>query len=243
LTKIILPASQSANSFNFSAPAKPKATIIEVSKADTIDHLVHLIRTTLQLPSDASLRYHKLPIKTTDSIYAEMTPSDFTQLIPGRGYRLDIPEQPSPMTDATTLGQIGILESYLGIAVETKSENESWPLDSLSALPAITTSPTSMTNGGRTLGSPPGTLLLRSKSQDRPSFDDDNDDTAAKVYGPSLPGAYPRHLGSTFRSQSAERYGERSKISFNSRFASQSDRVRGTTGLNNLGSIHHTKLT
>lgn len=220
-------------------PSKPKAITIQVSKADTIDHLVPLIRTTLQFPEDGQLRYYKFPIKKTDPISIEMTPSNIGKFIPNREDALDIPEQSSSTNDSRTLGEIGIVEDFLGIAVEQKSEDGSWPMDSLASTtpPTSNTSSFPMTNGGgRTLGSPPGTLVLRRRSYDRTSIDDDDDDTSAKVYGPTLPGAYPRHLGPTFRSQSAERYGERSKTSFNSRFAtSQSERVRGTTGLNNLG--------
>jgi hypothetical protein len=51
-----------------------------------------------------------------------------------------------------------------------------------------------------------------------------------------LPGAYPRSPTGV-RSSSAERFGERKVGSFNARFmqSAKEERVKGTTGLNNLG--------
>lgn len=250
LTQIAPPPSQSATMFNFSTPVKRTAPIIRISKADPVADLERQIRVFLNLPSDCLIRCYKFAATKNDFLTIEMPTSSIIRLIPDREDTLDIPEKPSLADDSKTVGEIGIVEPYIGIAVEYKSEEDgSWPLDTeptSSSGPASSSTSEMPPAGGRTLGSTPGVLTLRSRSQDRPSFDDDEDSGLGRlnghvVSGPVLPGSYPRHLTNSTafnRSASAERYGERSKTSFNSRFASQSStRVRGTTGLNNLG-IH-----
>jgi hypothetical protein len=178
-----------------------------------------------------------------------MTPSKLTTkraltLIPDREDCLDF------SLKSQTVGQIGIVEPYLGIAVERKLGSV-FPMDQELSLSdqSSTQSSSLLANGGRTLGANPNSFTALSHR--RPSTENqifDSDDESAPlgklngkpISGPVLPGAYPRTSSLNSLSQSSgERFSERYRTGFNTRFTEsppKEERVRGTTGLNNLGS-------
>lgn len=152
-----------------------------------------------------------------------------------------------------TVGEIGIVEPYLGIAVEWKQLGGTWPMDETiqSEPPSKDEGSTDVQQGGgRKLGSSPTAMLpfsslnrRRRSSAGNNVLGSDEDSpplgtlNGKALMGPVLPGSYPRALSPVQRSSSAERYGERNKVSFNSRIKilPKVERVRGTIGLNNLG--------
>ena len=157
-----------------------------------------------------------------------------------------------------TVGDLGIVEPFLGLAIEHRLNDAPFPTDIPipSSPPTITTTtnPSFTSPGGRTLGAAPTTFtpLNRPRSSSprhtqtlNLGSSDDEDLGASRgnkgkevvVAGTGmLPGAYPRSPTGV-RSSSAERFGERKMGSFNARFTqpAKEDRVKGTTGLNNLG--------
>jgi hypothetical protein len=228
----------------------PKATSIQVSKSDTIDTLDSMIRSALSLSSSGEIRCYKFPIKRSDNLLSQMTPPQITKLLPDRDDHLDFQNK------FKSVGEVGIVESYVALAVEWKAEEGTWPMDEdtsssgQSSVQGTSSSDLSYSNGGggRTLGAAPNpfTALNRPRrhSNDKSVLDSEDEGSAygrqgGQLIGPTLPGSYPRTTSPTqfLRSSSTERYGERYKSSFNSRFIStaKEERVRGTTGLNNLG--------
>jgi hypothetical protein len=221
-------------------------TSIIVSKADSLDTLESKIRDSLSLLPTGFIRCYKFPVNRTDSILSKVTTKKATTLIPDRGNSLDF------SLKSRTIGQIGIVEPYLGIVVEWKQIGSNFPMDlELSSDQSSAQDSSSIfANGGRTLGGIPNSftaLSHRRPSTDNHIFDSD-DETAPlgklngkPISGPVLPGSYPRtsQLNSYLRSSSGERFGERYKTPFNTRFieSPKEERVRGTTGLNNLGSL------
>lgn len=257
LTKIVPPPTMSNKVFDFAAAPTfnniPKATSIHVSKSDTIDTLDSMIRSALSLSSSGEIRCYKFPIKRSDNLLSQMTPPQISRLLPDRDDHLDL------LNKFKSVGEIGIVESYVAIAVEWKADDGTWPMDEdtsssgQSSVQGTSSSDVSYSNGGgRTLGAAPNSFTAlnrpRRQSNDKSVFDSEDEGSSygrqgGQLIGPTLPGSYPRTTSPTqlLRSSSSERYGERYKTSFNSRFmsAAKQERVRGTTGLNNLGiSLH-----
>lgn len=162
-----------------------------------------------------------------------------------------------------TVGEVGIVEPYVGLAVEWKGLGNSWPMDERKLLEQSSTHENSDGPvGGRTLGGIPGSSFTalntsRGRTMDKSLFESDDDSSplgrlnGQVVFGPVLPSSFSRTSPTLLlRSSSAERSSDRFKTPFNARFSSQppkDDRVRGTTGLNNLGTplpaLHRQKLT
>jgi len=277
ITQITSSKPMTSLSFNFSGGSSSslhtvKATSITLSKADPVSLLKEKIRDLLHLPSSSEIRCYKFLPSRSEYIASEMTAQQVLKVIVDKeDSLLDL------STEDATIGEIGIVEPYVGIAAEYKSITGQFPMDqepspsaSESSIQGTTTTNSSSsamssdvpTGVGRTLGASPNAFTALNKRtpdrQDKSIFDVDDEENAGLgkingqvVMGPSLPGAYPKTspVNSTssnsayLRSSSEERYGERNRNSFNSRFASGSvqvhekERVRGTTGLNNLG-IH-----
>jgi hypothetical protein len=229
----------------------PKADSIRVSKSETIDTLDSLIRSALSLPSAGEIRCYKFAIRRSDNLLSQMTPPQITRLLPDRDDYLDFDNK------FKSVGEIGIVEPYLAVAVEWRATGAPWPMDEdtsssdQSSAQGASSSDVGYTNGvGRTLGAAPNSFTAlnrpRRQSNDKSIFDSEDEGSSygkqnGQLIGPTLPGAYPRTVSPTqyLRSSSSERYGERYKSTFNSRFnpAPKEQRVRGTTGLNNLGTF------
>jgi hypothetical protein len=157
-----------------------------------------------------------------------------------------------------TVGDLGIVEPFLGLAIEHRLDDTTpFPTDiPIPSSPPTTTTinPSFISPGGRTLGAAPTTFtpLNRPRSSsprhtqtlNLGSSDDEDLGGARGNKGKEvvmagtgmLPGTYPRSPTGV-RSSSAERFGERKMGSFNARFTqpAKEERVKGTTGLNNLG--------
>jgi hypothetical protein len=246
LTKIIPP--MTTQIFDFSAPTISPAKSIVVSKADTVESFEAKIRAHLDLLSASQIRCFKFPVQRTDNIGSEMNTSKAVRMFPDQNDSLDF------SVKSRTVGEIGIVEPYVGIAVEWKESGNTWPMEeaSSSSEQSSVQDVAFPPGGGRTLGSAPNSFTAlnrpRRSSNEKSLFESDDDDSplgkinGQAISGPVLPGSYPRTVSPTnsyIRSSSAERYSDRYKT-FNSRFSSQppkEDRIRGTTGLNNLGSV------
>jgi Ubiquitin carboxyl-terminal hydrolase len=244
LTKLTMPPNQSAALFDFSPRTIPEAPIIQVSKADTVDHLRSLIYAALDVPKEGEIRCYKLSITKSDSIRSEMTTHQVVQYIQDRENAFPLPE-----SSASFITELGIVESYLGLAVEHKPPNDAWPLtdeafvsDRSSAQDSSTSDAPSSTSsvdlsGGRTLGSSPSGVLTLRRAADRSVLDSDEEGSLGKVNGlpvagPSLPVSFakrspPPAIGTSRYVRSA----------LTSRFALENILVRGTTGLTNLGTL------
>lgn len=223
------------------------ATSITVSKADTVGSLEFKLRHTLSL-SLGEIRCYKVPLKRKDSPPSKFKVHEVNRLIPDRTDTLDFSD-PNRM-----VGEIGIVEPCLGIAVEWKGFGGTWPMDE----PVSSSGSSSKDEGsvdvdisgaGHRLGSSP--MAMPPFNRRRRSSSEKNvlgsDDEAAPLgtlngktlLGPVMPGSYPRAISPVQRPSSADRYGERNKISFNSRInvPPKVERVPGTIGLNNLGML------
>lgn len=237
-----------SSAFNFSAGSSSDTVSITVSKSDTLDILDSKIRRALSLLSTGDIRCYRFPVARLGTVRSELTPAQAAALLS------DPPESLDFSLKSQTVGEIGIVQPYLGLAVEWKQLGGTWPMDELNS--ERSSGPIDMPRAGRTLGAEPNSLSQlqlslthqRRVSDDKSPFDDSDDDpplgkiNGQAVLGPVLPGSYPRDSppNSVLRSSSAERFVERYKPSFNSRFSIQSpkeERVLGTTGLNNLGTL------
>jgi hypothetical protein len=255
LTKIISKKPQTTLLFDFSTPKPPPpATSIVISKSDTLNTLSTKIRRHLSMLQIGQIRCYKFTVKRTDVI-----PSEISVL---KASKMELQEPLEFTLLSKTVGEIGIVEPFIGIAVEWKSFTSSFPMDeeiisassssSSSSSSEFSNRPATEMVSGYTLGAMPNSQFtaLNSRGRQKALFDvtddDDNDPPPSLgringqiVSGPLLPGSWPRTSPPNFRSSSVDgRAGERIKTSFNSRFSSQppkEDRVRGTTGLNNLG--------
>ena len=253
LTKIIPKKPQTTLLFDFSP--SPPATSIVISKSTTVNTLITKIKDHLSILSTGQLRCYKFPIKRTDNIRSEITALKASKM------ELQDPLELNLLL-SKTVGEIGIVEPFIGIAVESKSGINTFPMDEETISTSSSTSSSSSSEfpsrpvtemvSGYTLGATPNSQFtsLNSRGRAKALFDltddDDNDSTSPLgringkvVSGPVLPGSWPRTSPPNFRSSSLDgRTGERFKTSFNSRFSSQppkEERVQGTTGLNNLG--------
>ena len=221
-----------------------QATSIIVSKSDTFFTLDSKIRTHLGFLSAGSIRCYKFPCKRGDNVLSEWTTRKAFQEIPDRDDILEFDSK------SKTVGEMGIVEPYVGVAVEWKGLGNSWPMDE--EMPSEQSSTHELSDvpvGGRTLGGIPGSAFTalntsRGRTMEKSLFDSDDDSSplgrlnGKVIFGPVLPGSYSRPSSTLFlRSSSAERATDRFKTSFNGRFSQppKEDRVRGTIGLNNLG--------
>jgi len=173
---------------------------------------------------------------------------------------------PSSETEKSslTVAEWGIVEPYGGLAIEFRMSHETPFATDISPAPSPQSATTATTTSlltqavaqGRTLGSAPSfTPLNRPRSSsprtthDLPIQESDEESAEGGVArgtttGMMLPGAYPRSP-TVVRSNSAERWNERKigtagTTAFSARFAAppaKEERVRGTTGLNNLGTL------
>ena len=244
--------------FDFSAKSGPQATSIVVSKADTLDRLESKIRSTLGLSLEGQIRCYKYPVKRSDFISWEIDTKFVSRMVLDRDDLIDFTLR------SRTVGEVGIVEPYVAIAVEWKALGGSWPMDDESSSSSeessiqgasTSTDMVPMNSGGRTLGASPNSftaLNYRGRFSNEKARGDSDDEyplgtlNGQPVSGPVLPGSYPRTSppNSFLRSSSTDRFGERYKTSFNSRLNQQpsytrEERARGTTGLNNLGNPKH----
>ena len=247
LTKIVPAKPLSSQVFDFSPMPVSRATSIIVSKSDTLSTLDSKIRTHLGFLPAGSIRCYKFPCKRGDNVVSEWSTRKAFQEIPDRDDVLlfDLKSK--------TVGEVGIVEPYVGMAVEWKGLGNSWPMDE--EMPSEQSSTHELSDvrvGGRTLGGIPGSSFTalntpRGRTMEKSLFESDDDSSplgrlnGKVILGPVLPGSYSRTSASLFlRSSSAERSSERFKTPFNTRFSSQppkEDRIRGTAGLNNLGTF------
>jgi hypothetical protein len=224
--------------FDFSPRQTPRATAIVVSKADAIDSLEVQIRKHFSIPDNYDLRCYKFPY--TESVSEELSPREAIQIIPERDDPLDI------SIKSRTIGEIGLVEPTIGIAVEHKPHDGRWLLEDDTSSDSSVQAPSSSDGPiGRTLGASPNSFTALNRRGSVKSIDDSEDEAplgminGKPIAGPvAIPGTYPTSISprqSIVRTSTD--YGERYKSSFNSRFAQppKEDRVRGTTGLNNLG--------
>jgi ubiquitin carboxyl-terminal hydrolase 4/11/15 len=166
---------------------------------------------------------------------AEIPTNEAAKLISDPDFPLDL------SIKSQTVGEIGLVEPLIGIAIEHKENDASWPMDDTPRQDPGQPQSSPEFPTGRTLGASPNsfTTLNRRPSQDEPSLGTIN---GKPIAGP-IPGSYPTTRPSFFRatSPSSERY----KSTFNARFAPppKEDRVRGITGLNNLGKTPPNLLT
>jgi hypothetical protein len=221
-----------------------------VSKADNITSLEDKIRNHLSLPITTDFRAYRLsktdlsdmpndlPISSARDFIDDVTPLDFS-------------------VKSRTIGEIGLVDATIGIAIDPQTNDGKWLLedDMLNEKDVVS----SDVQGGRTLGAPPnsftalnrrtnGSNLLQinganvlerniASGTNRRNVLEESDEEGGigmlngkVIAGPPLPGAYPVK---TYRSETAGRG------SFNARFApppkEETQRVRGITGLNNLG--------
>jgi hypothetical protein len=218
-----------------------------VSKSDTLFTLDAKIRSHLGFLFAGSIRCYKFPCKRGDSVHSEWSTRKAFQEIPDRDDILEFDLK------SKTVGEVGIVEPYIGIAVEWKGLGNSWPMDEETLSEQSSThDPSDVPVGGRTLGGIPGSSFTalntsRGRTIEKSLFESDDDDLSSQlgringqvVFGPVLPNSYTRTSTTLLlRSSSADRSTERFKTPFNARFSSQTpkdDRIRGTTGLNNLG--------
>jgi Ubiquitin carboxyl-terminal hydrolase len=242
----LTPSKQTSQIFDFSISPRqtPKATAIVVSKADSISSLEVKIRKHLPLPLTSDLRAYRLsntalgdipgdiPITSAKDFIDDVTPLDFS-------------------LKSRTIGEIGLVEPTIGIAIDPHT-NEKWLLeDEMSTEKGVVMSDV---QGGRTLGAQPnsftalnrrsnGTNILQINGANvlekngRNVLEESDEEggigmlNGKVIAGPPLPGSYPVKA---YRSETPVGRG-----SFNARFAplpkEETPRVRGITGLNNLG--------
>ena len=249
LTKIT-PPKQTPTSLEFDfivGMRLPKAKSIIVSKNDSLASFDERVRDQLGLPTTGQIRCYKFPLTRDTNILSETTVTEISSIISDKDDYLDFSIR------ERTVGEAGIVEPYGGIAVEWKGINGTFPMDE-----DTTTSPESSIHGGtssdivypsgRTLGASPNPFMMTASSRrfssEKSTLDDDDDSSSASgkiLSGPVIAGTYPRSPQSYLRSSSAERYEERYKTGFNSRFSNITTQAlkeniqRGTLGLNNLG--------
>jgi len=262
LSKISASKPQSVHLFSFGTQPAP-ARGINVSKSDSMAHLMHLIRSTLDIPVTATdFRAYKIPLSRRDKFNAEIT----VQQLLEKTTKEQVLELPLKDEETRTVGELGIVEPFIGFAVEYRvSSDTPFPTDIpiTSSSPVTTPTRPTFASQGRTLGAAPSTFTslnrprsssprtTHEKTINLAGSSEDEDDTRpvgisgrtsngkeASTVGMMLPGAYPRSPTGV-RSSSAERYGDRNKGagSFSARFTqpAKEERIKGTTGLNNLG--------
>ena len=247
VSQIVPPPSVSVTVFNFGGGVRinPPARSMTISKADTVATLETNLRNHLSLKATGQIRCYKIKLTRKDNPPQRFKVSEVLRFIPDKDDQLDL------TVKTRTVGEIGIVEPYLGIAVEWKEMGDTWPMDFKH--PVIEqaskdegSADAHTSEKGHTLGASPLKMLPFSRrrlSDEKNIFESDDESPRSvtlhsrAVLGPALPGSYPRSLSPIQRSSSAERYGERNKISFNSRVSNvhRVERIRGTTGLSNLG--------
>ena len=123
LIKIIPPKPLSSRSFEFSPIPVSQATSIVVSKSDTLFLLDSKIRIHLGLSPAGSIRCYKFPCGRGDHILSEWTTRKALEEIPDCDDVLEFD------SGSKTVGEIGIVAPYVGIAVEWKGLGNSWPME------------------------------------------------------------------------------------------------------------------
>lgn len=254
VSQIVPPPSVSVTVFNFGGGIRtnPLARSITISKADTVDNLETSLRNHLSLKTTGQIRCYKIKLTRKDAPPERFKVSEVLRFIPDKDDKLDFTFK------SRTVGEIGIVEPYLGIAVEWKELGDTWPMDLKhpvieQASKDEDSADAHTSEKGHTLGASPLKMLpfgRRRLSHEQNIFGSDDESPqlgtlhGRAVLGPLLPGSYPRSLSPIQRSSSAERYGERNKVSFNSRVSSvhRAERISGTTGLNNLGWLLNFKV-
>jgi hypothetical protein len=205
------------------------------------------LREHLSLKPTGLIRCYKIKLTRKDTPPERFKVNEVLRFIPNKDDTLDF------TTKTKTVGEIGIVEPYLGIAVEWKELGDTWPMDikhsvSETASKEDSSAEAEILEKGHKLGASPTRMMpfnRRRLSDEKNVFGSDDESPhlgtshGRSVLRPLLPGPYPRSLSPVQRSSSAERYGERNRVSFNSRVSNtpRIERVGGTTGLNNLGSI------
>jgi len=266
LTKITRPTIQSQQTFSFYTPYPQPSPTLSLSKSAPVSDLDNKVRDMYDLPG-VEIRYFRFDLVGGRDVTRDTSPAKVRRLIdvdapldtslltrtlgeiglveprlgiafehrhPNQKFPLDTspttsPTQQSPPSQGHTLGAA---PNVLGFETRGRPLSKGYTSDSL------------------------GTT--RKKSLNLGDSTDDEESGAGRLIGPLLPGSYPRtpdaspaRAGTTtgaaaVRSASADRV-ERRAGAFNLRFSSGSgflkdERVRGTTGLNNLGTLSLPKI-
>lgn len=225
LTKIT-PTSQSQTQFHFASPLPPHrpAPILSLSKSAPLSALEARLRAEFGLEG-GEIRIFTFALKTP--LEREIAPVKARELV-------DVENPVDTAFGSRTLGEVGIVSPLQGLAIEHHNLGESYPLDLLPPKPQKVDRPLI----GRTLGAQPSPGVPRGRPSVRATVDSDEEGGVGV-----LPGSYPRTPETSpsrgvGRSISADRVERRPSLNLRVSSGlgfSREDRVRGTTGLNNLG--------
>jgi hypothetical protein len=218
--------------FHFASPLPPHrpAPILSLSKSAPVSALEARLRAEFALEG-GELRLFTFPLKPNSALEREISPLKASELV-------DVENPVDTVFGSRTLGEVGIVSPLQGLAIEHHNLGESYPLDLISH-PRTTTSDRPLI--GRTLGAQPATGVPRGRPTARVQLGDSDEEGGVGV----LPGSYPRTPETSpsrgiGRSISADRVERRPSLNLRVSSGlgfSREDRVRGTTGLNNLGTL------